>query len=233
MMSNVAAFNAPPAPRPQFPPAEIRRLWLSDMPSFREHLLRLDSNSRHQRFGGGMSDDFVGHYAENCFGKGDLVFGAIVDGQMVGAAELRSGEAIWAEQAPHDRHVHAEAAFSVEEPYRRRGIGEQLFRRIETAGSNHGVETIEIVCMPDNIGMIRLAAKFKAQFTFEENAYTGRLTARRPTPSSMMSEVAHDIADLAAAMFDMQVRAMSGQAGPLPVGAVGQGIGSQKIVGSR
>ena len=198
------------APTPRLPSAEVRRLWLSDMPSFREHLLRLDPNSRHQRFGGGMSDDFVRHYAENCFGKGDLVFGAIVDGQLVGAAELRSNEAIWAEQGPFERHVHAEAAFSVEEPHRRRGIGEQLFRRVETAASNHGVETIEIVCMPDNIGMIRLAAKFKAQFTFEENAYTGRLTARRPDAYSMMNEVAHDIADFTAAVFDMQLRALTG-----------------------
>ena len=102
---------------------------------------------------------------------------------LVGAAELRSSEAIWAEQAPFQRHVHAEAAFSVESDYRRRGIGEQLFERIETAASNHGVETIDIVCMPDNVGMIRLAQKFKAHFTFEENMFTGRLTARRPTPS--------------------------------------------------
>ena len=199
------------ASKPQSAPLDIRRLWHSDMPTFRDHLLRLDPNSRHQRFGGGMSDDFVRHYAEHCFGKGDLVFGAFSDGQMVGAAELRSNEAIWTEQAPFRRHVHAEAAFSVEEPFRRRGIGENLFRRIETAASNHGVETIEIVCMPDNIGMIRLAAKFKAQFTFEENTYTGRLTARRPTAMTMLSEVAHDIADFAASVFDMQMRSLSGR----------------------
>jgi GNAT superfamily N-acetyltransferase len=199
------------ASKPQSAPLDIRRLWHSDMPTFRGHLLRLDPNSRHQRFGGGMSDDFVGHYAEHCFGKGDLVFGAFSDGQMVGAAELRSSEAIWTEQAPFRRHVHAEAAFSVEEPFRRRGIGENLFRRVETAASNHGVETIEIVCMPDNIGMIRLAAKFKAQFTFEENTYTGRLTARRPTAMTMIGEVAHDIADFAASVFDMQMRALSGR----------------------
>ena len=190
---------------------DIRRLWHSDMSTFRDHLLRLDPNSRHQRFGGGMSDDFVRHYAEHCFGKGDLVFGAFINGQMIGAAELRSNEAIWTERAPFQRHVHAEAAFSVEEPFRRRGIGESLFRRIETAASNHGVETIKIVCMPDNIGMIRLAAKFKAQFTFEENTYTGRLTARRPTAMTMLGEVAHDIADFAASVFDMQMRALSGR----------------------
>jgi GNAT superfamily N-acetyltransferase len=199
------------ASRPQSAPLDMRRLWHSDMLSFRDHLLRLDPNSRHQRFGGGMSDDFLGHYVEHCFGKGDLVFGAFSDGQMIGAAELRSNEAIWTEQAPFRRHVHAEAAFSVEEPFRRRGIGASLFRRVETAASNHGVETIEIVCTPDNIGMIRLAAKFKAQFTFEENTYTGRLTARRPTAMTMLGEVAHDIADFAASVFDMQMRALSGR----------------------
>jgi GNAT superfamily N-acetyltransferase len=158
---------------------EIRRLWPSDKELFRDHLLRLDPRSRHERFGGGMSDDFLAHYAENCFGKGDLVYGAFVDGNMVGAAELRSNRAIWSEQAPFGRDIHAEAAFSVEEGYRRRGIGEKLFKRIRRAATNHGVETIEIVCLPDNVGMQSLAKKFKTQFTFKENALTGRLTARR------------------------------------------------------
>ena len=68
-------------------PVEIRRLWLSDKEAFRDHLLSLDPRSRHLRFGGGMSDDFLVHYAENCFGKGDLLYGAFVDSKMVGAAE--------------------------------------------------------------------------------------------------------------------------------------------------
>ena len=115
---------------------DVRRLWPADMPLLRDHLLRLDSLSRHERFGGGMSDDFLIRYAQNCFGEGDLVFGAFIDGVMRGAAELRSNEAIWSEQAPFQRHIHAEAAFSVEEPYRRRGVGETLFRRVEQAASN-------------------------------------------------------------------------------------------------
>lgn len=190
------------------PRVEIRRLWPADMPSFRDHMLRLDARSRHERFGGGMSDDFIIHYAESCFGQGDLVFGAFIDGKMHGAAELRSSEAIWTEQAPFQRHIHAEAAFSVEEPYRRRGIGEQLFGRIVSAASNHGVETIDIVCTPDNISMMRLAAKFKTQFTFEENQMTGRLTARRPTPFSLMREASRDFVDFTSSLFDAQMRAI-------------------------
>ena len=188
---------------------EIRRLWPSDMESFRDHLLRLDSRSRHERFGGGMSDEFLVHYAEHCFGQGDLLYGAFVDGHMCGAAELRSNKAIWSEQAPFGRHIHAEAAFSVEGEYRRRGIGEKLFRRIQRAASNHGVETIEIICLPDNIGMQRLAQKFKTHFTFEENSLTGRLTARRPTPFSLIREASGDVMDFGASLFDAQVRALS------------------------
>jgi GNAT superfamily N-acetyltransferase len=188
---------------------EIRRLWPSDKEAFCDHLLRLDPRSRHLRFGGGMSDDFLVHYAENCFGKGDLLYGAFVDCQMVGAAELRSNRAIWSEQAPFGRNIHAEAAFSVEGSNRRRGIGEKLFKRILRAATNHGVETIEIICLPDNIGMQNLAKKFKTHFTFEENSLTGRLTARRPTAFSLMREVSGDALDLGAALFDAHWRAVT------------------------
>jgi HSP20 family protein len=114
---------------------------------------------------------------------------------MVGAAELRSNSAIWSEQARFGRHIQAEAAFSVEEPYRRRGIGEKLFKRIQRAATNHGVETIEIICLPDNVGMRMLAQKFKTHFTFEE----GRLKVRLPTPLSLIREASGDMLDLGAA----------------------------------
>src|SRR5580693_8028645 len=193
----------------QSPHVEIRRLWPSDMEAFRDHLLRLDPRSRHERFGGGMSDDFLVHYAENCFGRGDLLYGAFVEGDMCGAADWGSNKAIWSEQAPFDRHIHAEAAFSVENEHRRRGIGEKLFKRIQRAATNHGVETIEIVCLPENIGMQKLAKKFEAHFTFEENWLTGRLTARPPTTLSLFREVSSDALDFGAALFDAHWRAVA------------------------
>ena len=187
-------------------PVEVRRLWLPDKEAFRDHLLSLDPRSRHMRFGGGMSDEFLVRYAENCFGKGDLVYGAFIDGKLVGAAELRSNQAIWSDQAPFGRHIHAEAAFSVNQAYRRRGIGEKLFKRILRAATNHGVETIEIVCLPDNVGMQNLAKKFHTQFAFEANSLTGRLTARPPTALSLFREVSSDALDFGAALFDAHWR---------------------------
>jgi GNAT superfamily N-acetyltransferase len=188
---------------------EVRRLWPSDQEAFRDHLLSLDPRSRHLRFGGGMSDDFLVRYSENCFGKGDLVYGAFIAGKLVGAAELRSNQAIWSEQAPFGRHIHAEAAFSVDDGYRRRGVGERLFKRILRAATNHGVETIEIVCLPENVGMQTLAKKFEAHFTFEENWLTGRLTARRPTALSLFREASSDALDFGAALFDAHWRAVA------------------------
>ena len=189
------------------PPVEIRRLWLPDKEAFRDHLLSLDSRSRHLRFGGGMADDFLARYAENCFGKGDLLYGAFVDGKMVGAAELRSHQAIWREQPPFWRHIKAEAAFSVDGVYRRRGVGEKLFKRILRAATNHGVEAIEIICLPENIGMQNLAKKFDAHFAFEQNSLTGRLMARRPTAFSLIREASGDALDFGAALFDSHWRA--------------------------
>ena len=159
---------------------EIRQLWPSDMEAYRDHLIRLDPRSRHERFGGGMSDDFSGSLRRALLRPGRPVVRGSIEGELVGAAELRSNVAIWSEQAPFGRHIHAEAAFSVEEDYRRRGIGEKLFRRIQRAASNHGVETIEIICLPDNIGMRSLAQKFKTHFTFEE-CNSDRPPARPPS----------------------------------------------------
>ena len=122
---------------------------------------------------------------------------------------MRSNQAIWSEQAPFGRNIHAEAAFSVEEGYRRRGVGEKLFKRILRAATNHGVETVEIVCLPDNVAMRRLAQKFKTHFTFEQNALTGRLTARRPTAFSLMREASGDALDFGAATFDAHWRTVA------------------------
>ncbi|WP_158815262.1 GNAT family N-acetyltransferase [Methylocapsa sp. S129] len=192
----------------------IRRLWPADRAAFRAHLLRLDPQSRNDRFGGGVSDEFLDRYAAHCFGAGDLVFGAFVDGQLRGAGELRSANATWTERAPFVQRAVAEAAFSVEEAHRRHGIGEHLFQRILRAASNHGVATIEIMCQADNRPMQKLAAKFTPEFRFEAHQITGRLIARRPTPFSLWREASQDMADLTASMIDAQMRALFSRRAP-------------------
>ena len=156
-----------------------------------------------------MSDDFLSITLKTASARVISSMGPSSAARWSARPELRSNRAIWSEQAPFGRNIHAEAAFSVEDGYRRRGIGEKLFKRILRAATNHGVETIEIVCLPDNIGMQNLAKKFKTQFTFEENALNGRLTARRPTALSLLREASGDALDFGAALFDAHWRAVA------------------------
>jgi hypothetical protein len=84
-----------------------------------------------------------------------------------------------------------------------------LFARIEQAASNHGVETIDIVCSPDNVGMMALARKFKMRLAFAESEIAGQLAARPPTAGSLMREAAREAMDFAAALFAAQRRAVA------------------------
>jgi GNAT superfamily N-acetyltransferase len=186
----------------------VRRLWRTDRGALLAHLTRLDGDSRRLRFGGAVSDSFLAQYVDRCFGQGDLMFGAFADGVLRGAAELRSEKAIWAEGPPLDRHIRAEAAFSVEPELRRRGVGEKLFARLQQAAQNHGVEQIEVLCLPENVAMRRLAAKFTTSFRFEDDFVIGELKPRRPTPYSLMREVGRDFADFGEAALDAQWRGL-------------------------
>ena len=89
----------------------IRRLWPAERDLFREHLLRLDPVTRHQRFGTAVNDEFLESYARTTFNVGGLVYAYVVDGVVRGAAELRGLDDIIA--------LTGEAAFSVETPWRR------------------------------------------------------------------------------------------------------------------
>src|SRR5262245_38078015 len=67
----------------------IRKLWVGEADRYRDHLLRLDRDSRHSRFGGGVADVFIHHYAQRTFALCAAVHGYFVDGVLRGAAELR------------------------------------------------------------------------------------------------------------------------------------------------
>ena len=67
----------------------IRKLWIAETARYRDHLLRLDASSRHNRFGAGVSDDFIRNYVKTTFGLGAVVHGYFSEGILRGAAELR------------------------------------------------------------------------------------------------------------------------------------------------
>src|SRR6266699_3579273 len=66
----------------------IRKLWIGESERYRDHLLRLDAESRRNRFAGSVSDEFVRDYADLSFGIDAVIHGFFVDGTLRGAAEL-------------------------------------------------------------------------------------------------------------------------------------------------
>src|ERR1700752_3817651 len=88
----------------------------------RDHLLRLDHESRHDRFHGFMDDSFIERYAEKCADDGTVIIAYLEDGVVRGAAELHPPET--------SPDLLPEIAFSVEADLRRHGVGSILFRKL-------------------------------------------------------------------------------------------------------
>src|SRR5262245_21770145 len=83
----------------------IRKLWIGEADQYRDHLKRLDAQSRHSRFGGGVADEFIERYVETTLGLNTVMHGYFVDGVLRGAGELRPLGPAFAREA--------EAAFSI------------------------------------------------------------------------------------------------------------------------
>lgn len=176
----------------------IRKVWIGEADIYRDHLLRLDADSRRNRFAGTVSDEFVRDYAELSFGIDALIHGFFVDGTLRGAAELRPIG------APLTRE--AEAAFSIEKPWQSHGVGSLLLERTLLAARNRGVKFLHMACLADNRRMQQLARKYDAELTFDFSNVVGEVATPRPTPLSVMREILADGHGFATAMFDVQSR---------------------------
>jgi len=163
------------------PSPAIRRLWPADIADFRAHLLRLDQASRNMRFGGTVTDSFVSEYADTLARPDAVVFGAFADGRLVAVAEPRmlfdAGGA------------SAEAAFSVEESYQDKGIGDALMSRLIAAAQNRGIRSVYMMCLAGNARMRHLARKHDAEIEFDEGEVRGTVRHAWPDMASLTEEV--------------------------------------------
>jgi GNAT superfamily N-acetyltransferase len=148
-----------------FPPGTIRQLRPSDLPRFRDHLLRLDSESRRDRFNGVADDNYVASYAERCFAQGTTVIGYVEGDKVLGAAELH--------ERPELPEPTGEIAFSVERELQHMGIGRRLFERLIGNASGLGYTKLRVTTHPHNESMKALARRFDAALSFEDGETVG------------------------------------------------------------
>jgi RimJ/RimL family protein N-acetyltransferase len=179
-----------------------------ELPLLRDHLLRLDRASRHDRFHGFMDDSFIERYAEKCANDGTVVIAFFENGVVRGAAELHPPE-----QSPDSL---PEIAFSVETSVRRRGVGSILFRKLIAEARAKGYTSLRITTGAQNEAMRALASKFGAHLTFRQGESTGTIDLAGQDPAELeapatagMLAAGRAIANLNRAYWRMLLR-MSG-----------------------
>ena len=174
----------------------VRKLWFGETALYREHLLRLDPESRRNRFGGAVSDEFIQAYTEPSRLTDAIIHGFFVEGVLRGAAELRM----------LSRPNEAEAAFSIEQAWQSHGVGTALLERTLLAARNREIKLLHMTCLAENRRMQQLALKFDAELTFDFGSVVGELEAPHPTPISVIREFVADSTAFTTAMLDVQSR---------------------------
>ena len=177
----------------------IRKLWIGEAGRYRDHLLRLDRESRHSRFGGGgvgrvhrrLRRTPRSGWARWCTASSSTA--------CCGARPncARSGRAFARE---------AEAALSIEADWQSHGVGSALLDRTLLAARNRGIKTLHMACLANNRRMQELARKFAAELSFDFGGVVGEVAAARPTPLSVLRELVADNCGFATAVLDVQSR---------------------------
>ena len=145
----------------------IRQLRPSELPRFRDHLLRLDAESRRDRFNGLPDDSFIADYADRSFADGTTVVGYVENDMVLGAAELH--------ERPEEATPTAEIAFSVERQLQHRGIGALLFERLIAQARGLGYTRLRVPTHPQNQAMKALARRYRAALNFEDGETVGTI----------------------------------------------------------
>jgi GNAT superfamily N-acetyltransferase len=172
----------------------VRTLRRQELPLLRDHLLRLERESRHDRFHGFIDDAFIEHYATKCAGDGTVIIAYIEGGVIRGAAELH----------PPDQSEDSvpEIAFSVEARVRLKGVGSILFRKLIAEARSKGYQSLRITTGAHNQAMRALANKFGAHLMFRRGESTGSIDLKQRLQSDFAKPAIATPAELVSAMVN-------------------------------
>jgi RimJ/RimL family protein N-acetyltransferase len=154
-----------------------------ELPLLRDHLLRLDTQSRRDRFHGFLDEDFIERYAAKCADDGTVIIAYMKNGVVRGAAELHP-------PGQSDDGV-PEIAFSVETRVRRQGVGSILFKRLLSEARWKGYRRLRVTTDAGNEAMRALASKFGAHLVFRHGESTGTIEVGE-APQAELARLAID-----------------------------------------
>ncbi len=182
----------PGTPRAFSAEGSIRRLWPVESRLFAAHLLRLDAEDRLLRFQGYRNDEAVDAYVESLDWFGGVVIAYFVAGEVRAAAHLS-----WTRGLVRT----GEIGLSVEAPFRRRGVGTALLRRAMTVARNRFVSDVELLCMPENAAMRRVAAHLGLKWKIASGQAEAAARLRWPDQLSVFDEMLAETEGLVRSSF--------------------------------
>jgi GNAT superfamily N-acetyltransferase len=182
----------------QFWGGTFRKLWPTETEKFRDHLLRLDKETRRMRFGMPVNDQFIREYAARSGDWNSVIHAFFIAGEIRAAAELRCIGDHWSSEA--------EAAFSVESDHQNKGIGSELLGRVVRSARNRGIDRLYMNCLLENRKMQRVAKKHEATLQFDHGDVIGRVRPGIPTYLSIWSEALEDGSNFMMAVLDLPKR---------------------------
>jgi GNAT superfamily N-acetyltransferase len=138
----------------------VRRLDRPDEGELCRILLGLEVPARCSRFGQAASDAYLAGHARTAFANADCILGSFIGERLRGFAEVYNNGA----------HGFAEAAFVVEQKWRRRGLGWALLQAAMQAAADSGANTLRMIFSRHNWPMRKLACKAtgKLDIIFDE-----------------------------------------------------------------
>ena len=179
------------------PEGIIRKLWPKEADKLRDHLLRLDPESRRARFGHAVSDQFIADYAGHSAIVPCIIYGLFTGAELRAAAELRKLGDTWGKEA--------EAAFSVEAPWQDQGLGTELMGRLIRSARNRGVHQLFVTCLADIRKMQRIARKHSATLRYAHGDVLGEIIPQLASPLSILGEAMDDQHGYLMTVLDLQV----------------------------
>jgi ribosomal protein S18 acetylase RimI-like enzyme len=158
----------------------IRRLWPIELDRIEAHLLRLDPESRRLRFGGVVGPAQIEAHCADIDWRGAVVVGYLEADALRGLGELLPATVKGARSA--------ELAVSAEGPWRNRGIGTELMRRLIVAARNRLIGRLDMICLIDNDRVLRLARRLDGRLSFERGEALARIEPPWPTLWTLLEE---------------------------------------------
>ena len=127
-----------------------------------EHLIRLSKEDRYLRFCSTVNDSFIHRYVYSMMNLArDPVYGAFIDGKLIGIASIAVIDA-----------KSCELAFSIDYGYRGTGLARNLMKTAIARCHELGMQKLCMSCLRTNKKMQALARSFGLSMTIEfDEAY--------------------------------------------------------------